>query len=63
MLTNELLFIIKDALKKNRVLLQLGMQSIDLTCDGILALSEIIKINQILQVSNTIGYAGIACSE
>ncbi|KOX67384.1 Protein phosphatase 1 regulatory subunit 37 [Melipona quadrifasciata] len=32
MLTDELLFIIKDALKKNRVLLQLGIQSTELTC-------------------------------
>nr|XP_012148006.1 PREDICTED: putative uncharacterized protein DDB_G0282133 isoform X1 [Megachile rotundata] len=49
MLTDELLFAIKDALKKNRVLLQLGIQATDLTCDGIVTLSEIIEINQILQ--------------
>ena len=49
MLTNELLFIIKDALEKNPVLLQLGMQAIDLTCDGIVTLSKIIEINQVLQ--------------
>lgn len=49
MLTDELLFIIKDALKKNRVLLQLGIQSTELTCDGIVTLSEIIEINHALQ--------------
>nr|XP_034190387.1 uncharacterized protein LOC117608843 isoform X1 [Osmia lignaria] len=49
MLTDELLFVIKDALKKNRILLQLGIQATDLTCDGIVTLSEIIEINQILQ--------------
>ncbi|XP_076243711.1 uncharacterized protein LOC143184960 [Calliopsis andreniformis] len=49
MLTDELIFTIKEALEKNHVLLQLGMQSIDLTCDGIVTLSEIIKINTILQ--------------
>lgn len=52
MLTNELLFIIKDALEKNPVLLQLGMQAIDLTCDGIVTLSKIIEINQVLQVNS-----------
>lgn len=50
-LTDEFLFVIKDALKKNRVLLQLGIQSTELTCDGIVTLSEIIEINQVLQVN------------
>ncbi|CAL7941933.1 unnamed protein product [Xylocopa violacea] len=49
MLTDELLFIIKDVLKKNRILLQLGIQSTNLTCKGIVTLSEIIEINQVLQ--------------
>ncbi|CAK9834568.1 Protein phosphatase 1 regulatory subunit 37 [Anthophora retusa] len=48
-LTDELLFVVKDALKKNRVLLQLGIQSTELTCDGIVTLAEIIEINQVLQ--------------
>lgn len=48
-LTDEFLFVIKDALKKNHVLLQLGIQSTKLTCDGIVTLSEIIEINQVLQ--------------
>ncbi|XP_076640320.1 uncharacterized protein LOC143351997 isoform X2 [Colletes latitarsis] len=48
-LTDELLFAIKDALKKNRILLQLGIQSTELTCNGIVTLSEIIEINQVLQ--------------
>ncbi|XP_076221213.1 uncharacterized protein LOC116432963 isoform X2 [Nomia melanderi] len=48
-LTDELIFTIKDALKKNRILLQLGIQSTELTCDGVVALSEIIETNQILQ--------------
>lgn len=51
MLTDELLFVIKDALKKNRVLLQLGIQSTELTCEGIVTLSEIIEINHALQVN------------
>ncbi|XP_033320438.1 uncharacterized protein LOC117217165 isoform X1 [Bombus bifarius] len=49
MLSDELLLIIKDALKKNHVLLQLGIQSTELTCDGIVTLSEIIEINHALQ--------------
>lgn len=51
MLSDELLLIIKDALKKNHVLLQLGIQSTELTCDGIVTLSEIIEINHALQVN------------
>ncbi|XP_076298241.1 uncharacterized protein LOC143217633 [Lasioglossum baleicum] len=49
MLTDELIFTVKDALKKSRTLLQLGIQSTELTCDGVAALSEIIETNQVLQ--------------
>ncbi|XP_076652781.1 uncharacterized protein LOC143359034 isoform X2 [Halictus rubicundus] len=49
MLTDELIFTVKDALKKSRTLLQLGIQSTELTCDGVTALSEIIETNQVLQ--------------
>ncbi|XP_017880088.1 protein phosphatase 1 regulatory subunit 37 [Ceratina calcarata] len=49
LLTDDTLVAIKDALKKNRVLLQLGMQSTDLTCDGVITLSDIIETNQVLQ--------------
>lgn len=50
MLTDETLSIINESLKKNRVLLQLGMQSTELTCDGIITLAEIMETNQVLQV-------------
>nr|XP_033337483.1 uncharacterized protein LOC117226846 [Megalopta genalis] len=49
MLSDELIFAVKDALTKNRTLLQLGIQSTELTCDGVVALSEIIGTNQVLQ--------------
>jgi len=50
MLTDETLSIVNESLKQNRVLLQLGMQSTELTCDGIITLAEIIETNQVLQV-------------
>lgn len=52
MLTSEMLITVKDSLKQNRILLQLGMQSTDLTCNGIIALSDVIENNQVLQVCN-----------
>lgn len=50
MLTDETLSAVNESLKQNRVLLQLGMQSTELTCDGIIALAEIMETNQVLQV-------------
>lgn len=50
MLTDETLNIVNESLKQNRVLLQLGMQSTELTCDGIITLAEIMETNQVLQV-------------
>jgi len=50
MLTDETLSIVNESLKQNRVLLQLGMQSTELTCDGIITLAEIMETNQVLQV-------------
>lgn len=49
-LTDEVLSIVHESLKNNRVLLQLGMQSTELTCDGIVTLAEIMETNQVLQV-------------
>lgn len=50
MLTDEMLSIVNESLKQNRVLLQLGMQSTELTCEGIITLAEIMETNQVLQV-------------
>lgn len=52
MLTDETLSTVNESLKKNRVLLQLGMQSTELTCEGIITLAEIMETNQVLQVSS-----------
>lgn len=52
MLTDETLRVINESLKQNRVLLQLGMQSTELTCEGIITLAEIMETNQVLQVSS-----------
>lgn len=52
MLTDETLSTVNESLKKNRVLLQLGMQSTELTCDGIITLAEIMEANQVLQVNS-----------
>ncbi|KAG7208742.1 hypothetical protein KM043_014938 [Ampulex compressa] len=49
MLTDEMLITVKEALKKNHVLLQLGMQSTELTCSGIVALSEVLETNKVLR--------------
>jgi len=45
-----MLSIVNESLKQNRVLLQLGMQSTELTCEGIITLAEIMETNQVLQV-------------
>jgi len=63
MLTDETLSIVNESLKQNRVLLQLGMQSTELTCDGIITLAEIIETNQVLQVKfSLIAIAALLCS-
>jgi protein phosphatase 1 regulatory subunit 37 len=49
-LTNECLHVIKDSLQQNRTLLQLGMQSTHLTCEGAIALAECIADNPVIQV-------------
>lgn len=54
MLTDEALRIVKESLKQNRILLQLGMQSTELTCEGIITLAEIMETNQVLQVSSSV---------
>lgn len=56
MLTDETLSIVNESLKQNRVLLQLGMQSTELTCDGIITLAEIMETNQVLQVKLSFKY-------
>ncbi|XP_012280484.1 uncharacterized protein LOC105699773 isoform X2 [Orussus abietinus] len=48
-LTDEMMFTIKESLQNNRILLQLGMQATGLTCQGVIALAEIIGANRILQ--------------
>lgn len=51
-LSNEVLHVAKDALQQNRTLLLLGMQSTHLTCEGAVALAEIIADNPVIQVSH-----------
>lgn len=53
-LTNECLHVIKDSLQQNRTLLQLGMQSTHLTCEGAIALAECIVDNPVIQVCEDI---------
>jgi len=53
-LTNECLHVIKDSLQQNRTLLQLGMQSTHLTCEGAIALAECIADNPVIQVCEDI---------
>jgi protein phosphatase 1 regulatory subunit 37 len=49
-LTNECLHVMKDSLQQNRTLLQLGMQSTHVTCEGAIALAECIADNPVIQV-------------
>lgn len=49
-ITNETIEEMKESLKKNHVLLQLGLQSTEITCDGIRVLVEILEANETLQV-------------
>ncbi|KAG8266027.1 hypothetical protein J6590_080544 [Homalodisca vitripennis] len=48
-LSNEVLHVNKLALQQNRTLLRLGMQSTHLTCEGAVALAEIIADNRTIQ--------------
>ncbi|KAG5322514.1 PPR37 phosphatase, partial [Pseudoatta argentina] len=61
MLTDETLSIVNESLKQNRVLLQLGMQSTELTCDGIITLAEIMETNQVLQVKFSLMLSMFRC--
>jgi len=61
MLTDETLSIVNESLKQNRVLLQLGMQSTELTCDGIITLAEIMETNQVLQVKFSLMLLMLRC--
>lgn len=62
MLTDETLNIVNESLKQNRVLLQLGMQSTELTCDGIITLAEIMETNQVLQVKFSLMLSILRCA-
>lgn len=62
MLTDETLSIVNESLKQNRVLLQLGMQSTELTCDGIITLAEIMETNEVLQVKLSFKFSMVHCT-
>lgn len=47
----QVLHVNKLALQQNRTLLRLGMQSTHLSCEGAVALAEIIADNPTIQVS------------
>lgn len=49
-MSNELLEWSEEALVKSTTLLQLGMQSTNVTCKGALVLAEILEKNRVLQV-------------
>lgn len=49
-LTSDVVHSIKDSLQQNKTLLRLGMQSTHLSCEGAIALAEIIEDNKVIQV-------------
>lgn len=50
-LTSDVIYTIKEGLQQNHMLLKFGLQSTNLTCEGAIALAEVIADNCTLQVS------------